>query len=386
MAIDGSNTVSLFDNSAALTSTIQVPGLPPITSCSSPNAYRHFFSSFDSSRASVASVISTDYTPLTSSASFPSNTNRFKQVLISHEVNVVNVISKAWALDTNNGILASFNVREVDVGYTTSYTNYQTRTVTNLGFTSGTVMTGIALSLDEQSLFITTKTGLYSLRVSTPNAVVKLIANVTDGFEFRGVAMKPLKCLPGEPGYYCDNKKLRPCKPGTSSFTAGGMCSSCLQGTITADYGMTNCTNCPVGSYGTISSRTTCSLCPEGTYSNTNGSTACTFCEDRIFCPLGSTNNSVICPAGFACKTGFAPLPCPLGTFSFRNLTSCQPCPPGTFCNSTQLSAPIPCPRGRYRVAPGASSLNECLFADPGYFALGNTSFQTRCGVGSIVR
>ena len=138
-----------------------------------------------------------------------------------------------------------------------------------------------------------------------------------------------------------------------------------------------------VGSFGTIFSRTTCTLCGGGTYSDTIGSTICKPCSGGIWCPVGSTNNSVICLAGYACPAGIAPQLCQEGTYSPRNSTTCLTCPPGMYCPTKGLNASIPCPRGTYRSSSGASSLNDCRLAELGYFAPGNTSFQTLCKVGS---
>lgn len=54
-----------------------------------------------------------------------------------------------------------------------------------------------------------------------------------------------------------------------------------------------------------------------------------------------------VCSAGFVCPPGTMfpqQHPCPLGTWSgiigAQNLSSCWPCPPGLYCNSTGLSQP----------------------------------------------
>lgn len=54
-----------------------------------------------------------------------------------------------------------------------------------------------------------------------------------------------------------------------------------------------------------------------------------------------------VCSAGYVCPPGTMypeQHPCPLGTWSrvmgAQNLSSCWPCPPGRYCNSTGLSRP----------------------------------------------
>lgn len=54
-----------------------------------------------------------------------------------------------------------------------------------------------------------------------------------------------------------------------------------------------------------------------------------------------------VCPAGYVCPHGTMypqQHPCPVGTWSStvgaQNLSSCWPCPPGLYCNSTGLSQP----------------------------------------------
>ncbi len=54
-----------------------------------------------------------------------------------------------------------------------------------------------------------------------------------------------------------------------------------------------------------------------------------------------------VCSAGYVCPQGTKypqQHPCPVGTWSSivgaQNLSSCWPCPPGLYCNSTGLNWP----------------------------------------------
>ena len=123
--------------------------------------------------------------------------------------------------------------------------------------------------------------------------------------------------------------------------------------------------------------------CPAGRYYN-NTRFLCLDCSPGIWCPFGSTNNSVGCSAGYACPGGgLAPRLCVEGSFSPRNSSTCSTCPPGEYCPARGLNSSIPCPRGRYRSFPGAMSLSDCLFADLGYYSTTDRTRQLACRAGS---
>lgn len=64
-------------------------------------------------------------------------------------------------------------------------------------------------------------------------------------------------------------------------------------------------------------------------------------------CPQAAVASGGVCPVGYACPRGTKhpqQHPCPAGTWSnavgAQNLSSCQRCPPGLYCNNTGLSQP----------------------------------------------
>lgn len=99
-----------------------------------------------------------------------------------------------------------------------------------------------------------------------------------------------------------------------------------------------------------------------------------------------------VCPAGFICPQGTKhpqQHPCPVGTFSqtlgAHNLSSCWPCPPGLYCNSTGLTQPSGiCETGRTQDKRRKRFcqqynylcvLSQCMpiFGHTGYYCSGGT-------------
>ncbi|CAG6003426.1 unnamed protein product, partial [Menidia menidia] len=86
-------------------------------------------------------------------------------------------------------------------------------------------------------------------------------------------------------------------------------------------------------------------------------------CDPGHYCTSGASTASPVavasggvCPRGYICPKGTKhpqQHPCPVGTWSSslgaQNVTSCLPCPPGLYCNSTGLSQPSGlCDNGYY--------------------------------------
>ena len=153
---------------------------------------------------------------------------------------------------------------------------------------------------------------------------------------------------------------------------------------------------CPAGTYspvGGLESESDCLPCPAGHYCATPGITTTTgSCAPGYYCPLGSfTETAVICPTGFHCPQGSpAPQQCLPGTYT--NITGsslCEICEEGFYClpvreanaSGNHLPCPAgyycpvgtgadwePCPFGTYSNSTGLSSTSECVPCDGGMY------------------
>ncbi|XP_035857407.1 zonadhesin-like [Sander lucioperca] len=198
-----------------------------------------------------------------------------------------------------------------------------------------------------------------------------------------------------EEGYYTLEGAARPqpCPLGTFQSRRGAQsCVECQGGRLCNKTGLSQPTLCPTGHYCPPRS-SVARPCPPGSYSDQPGGDAvhhCRPCEAGWFCsraslsePQGlcdpghyctsgaSTASPVavasggVCSAGYVCPRGTMypqQHPCPVGTWSStvgaQNLSSCWPCPPGLYCNSTGLSQPSGiCYAGYYCSGGAVSSL-----------------------------
>lgn len=259
-------------------------------------------------------------------------------------------------------------------------------------------------------------------------------------------------------GFYCPLGSAQPipCPPGTyTDTTLNDVCSVCPAGhyCITgsnpapcpAGYYCTEGTGhvwqpCPVGTYSSVtglSNETECRQCPGGYYCSQTNSTAPTGpCEAGYYCRYGSdasrptagvaSGDAGVCPVGYYCGAMTAdPEPCPSGTFSnttgISSLSDCQPCldgygcetphleyptglcspgyycsggsnsttpdqesstggpcPPGTYCPAGS-TAPVDCKPGMYNPAPQQS---QCLPCSAGYYCEARATVQLDCPKG----
>ncbi|XP_070399343.1 multiple epidermal growth factor-like domains protein 6 [Nothobranchius furzeri] len=205
------------------------------------------------------------------------------------------------------------------------------------------------------------------------------------GFYCTGGSASPVQNEAQE-GYYCSKGAARaePCPLGSfQPHVRAGLCVECQAGRLCNQTGLSQPSPCPTGHYcppGSSAPRP----CPAGFYSDQlNGEAVqhCRPCEAGWFCgraglvkPQGlcdpghfctsgaATSSPVavasgdVCPAGYVCPRGTKysqQHPCPVGTWSSsvgaQNLSSCWPCPPGLYCNSSGLTHPSgPCEKGYY--------------------------------------
>ncbi|XP_038155551.1 uncharacterized protein LOC119792815 [Cyprinodon tularosa] len=213
------------------------------------------------------------------------------------------------------------------------------------------------------------------------------------GFYCTGGSSSPLQNEVKEGFYSLEGAvKPEPCPLGTfQPSRAASSCVACQEGRLCNQTGLSQPSVCPAGHYCPPGSSTP-RPCPSGTYSDqlSGGDVKhCRPCEAGLFCSRaglskpqglcdpghyctsGATTSSPIavatgdvCPAGYFCPRGTKypqQHPCPIGTWRIsvggQNLSSCWPCPPAFYCNSTGLSQPSG-------------------ICDPGYFCSGGAKFS----------
>ena len=94
---------------------------------------------------------------------------------------------------------------------------------------------------------------------------------------------------------------------------------------------------------------------------------SCSDCLPGAFCNVRGLVLGITCPSGFYCPgVTINPLPCPRGTFSNNeglfNVSSCDPCIPGSYCYNESLTEPTGlCDAGHYCLS-GAVVSNPVSF------------------------
>ncbi|XP_062816991.1 zonadhesin isoform X2 [Anolis carolinensis] len=179
-------------------------------------------------------------------------------------------------------------------------------------------------------------------------------------------------------GYYCEASSSHPdqklCPPGFYCPKGTGSPTPCAPGSI----------NPHSGKWAAVD----CELCPAGYFCSGLGKTAPEgTCSSGYYCPPGqssATPPSHWCPSGYYCLEGsVAPMACKKGTYqSEEGKESCDLCPAGFFCDTSNESAAIqvpvpcfpghfclpgtesgmehPCPKGTYRPKAGAAKESDC--------------------------
>lgn len=152
------------------------------------------------------------------------------------------------------------------------------------------------------------------------------------------------------------------CALGTYKAATGDQsCSLCNQAHTTPSTGstaMSQCSTplCPPGRYGDPTGLN-CKYCPAATYKSTYGPQACTACPVGLNTTSGvGHTTSTDCRVAYACPPGYS-----------GAAGSCHICALGTYNNLTGLTTVscTSCPSGYYSIAPGASSLAQCLLVQP---------------------
>jgi hypothetical protein len=148
----------------------------------------------------------------------------------------------------------------------------------------------------------------------------------------------------GAPGSTSSSTCL-PVPAGAYSHKGNGTYSLCPAGHFSLA-GAPTCTPCSPGSFTPMAGSAQCSLCAAGYFTNTTGAAVCSIC------PPGTTSHQ----GSMQCSE------CPVGTFGLGGgeMTTCMPCVPGTFSNTTGAAVCRPCPHGSEAAALGATSCDVC--------------------------
>ena len=200
------------------------------------------------------------------------------------------------------------------------------------------------------------------------------------------------ECLDCPGGWYCEGEGLT--EPTGLCFT-GHYCTARAQsGSPNAtSHGGGRCERgfyCPGGTSTPIP-------CTPGSYCVTDGLGAPSdFCDAGYYCRIGSstaTPNSSevggVCSEGHYCPVNStSPTPCPPGTYSNnignQNISDCDQCTPGYYCDAYNLSAPIGlcndgyfCPGGQATPTPSAHTCSQ------GHYCVRGSHEPVRCDSGS---
>jgi len=178
------------------------------------------------------------------------------------------------------------------------------------------------------------------------------------------------------------------------SCDAGSYCDSTSDGHITTRL-------CPPGTYSNRTGATACTKCQAGAYSSQEGAASHTVCEE---CAMGFYSNitgaasratCIECPSGHRCPTPDGVEPCPGGTFSdTTQRTACQTCAIGKYCPAVAASQ-TPCPQAHYceegSAAPvlcaagtyaDVTGLGACKACAAGTYCLQGATHQIICPKG----
>ncbi|KDO16495.1 hypothetical protein SPRG_17985 [Saprolegnia parasitica CBS 223.65] len=177
-------------------------------------------------------------------------------------------------------------------------------------------------------------------------------------------------------GFYCPQATTTPllCPETTYSGTLGqAQCTPCPAGSFCDGVLTDRHQVCPQGAYCPPSTGASQPPCPVGSFNNGTGLPAitnCTVCTPGSFCAsVGLVQPTALCQAGFFCNAGavnaFGQTTSQLvnGTLS-ANASSC---PSGSYC-PVGTYQPVPCPVGTYLPTRGGRQLSDCQLCTPGQY------------------
>lgn len=191
-------------------------------------------------------------------------------------------------------------------------------------------------------------------------------------------AINASQCLPCPTGFFCptnSSNQTVPCAMGTYQPLLGA--TSSMQ-----------CLTCPTGGYCPMNS-TLVLACPPGTFQPTTRVTNLSGCLTTTIGHFSPPNASMqtICPAGSKCDTAGLAAPVPCGRGFFQSLTGqslCLLCPVGQYCQFETTWGPQGCPPGTYSNLTGATAASNCNDSVVGGYVTPNASFITICPVGHL--
>lgn len=226
----------------------------------------------------------------------------------------------------------------------------------------------------------------------------------------------PIACEPGEFSDSFANANKSNCLPCTAGMYCpyygmdlpAGLChvgwycpegmtlaqpvgKQCLRGQACPE-GSPSPTTCASGYYQPNVEQGDCLQCPAGMYCDQNEAIA----EDQSGLGPHGVVTPKICPQGFYCPNGTRTArenPCPVGTYSnttgLESRTECRLCPEGFYCEAENLTSPTGlCARGYYCVlgssSPTPSLSNEGGPCPQGTYCKAGTSWPYPCPKGTF--
>ncbi|XP_058655214.1 SCO-spondin isoform X4 [Onychostoma macrolepis] len=192
-------------------------------------------------------------------------------------------------------------------------------------------------------------------------------------------------CVECPPSYYCPTLATHTptvCPQGFYCTEGSSAPEPCEEGTF--------------GSWPALSKVSQCAPCSGGKYCTGLGKSEATGdCEGGFYCRQGSTSpvppdghEGGVCPAGSFCPPGSVhPQPCPSGTYSnstgLQHAEKCVHCPPGYYCLGTNSTSPSgPCFAGYYCTGGSATPVQH--EAEEGHYSLEGAVRAEPCPLGNF--
>ena len=219
-------------------------------------------------------------------------------------------------------------------------------------------------------------------------------------FNNHTLAQDIIDCQLCTPGKFCDEEGLvQPsgfCSPGHFCFlgSISSQPTSLDSENITFDMCPPYSSNqtggiCPVGHYCPVGSPVP-TECSPGMFCSSEGLSEPTGnCSGGYYCPTGADRPDFLpCSPGYYCPEGsLYEVECPSGTFSgvFLNadVSNCESCTPGHYCEGRGLAVPTDICNDGYFCPGGQDSPTPISFVcSPGHFCQNGSSNQTGCPAG----
>ena len=145
------------------------------------------------------------------------------------------------------------------------------------------------------------------------------------------------------------------------------------RGFLYCELGSSIGTECPLGYFCPAGSAVP-TPCPKGTYGASKNLTSqleCTLCDPGSFCDgLAMTLPRGQCNAGYICIEG-ADTAAPIeDSLNINGQPMGGPCPAGGYCDTGSYEAE-PCPQGTYQNTTGSRTVDDCIACPIGYYCAG---------------